>query len=53
MLPYSSPLDVAAGAQVSRQKAEEIFRYLHHGCDVQLLPDSLCARGKSHAPARS
>nr|XP_027314080.2 Fanconi anemia group M protein isoform X2 [Anas platyrhynchos] len=49
----SSPLDIATGAQVSRQKAEEIFRYLHHGCDVQLLPDSLCARGKSHAPTRS
>ncbi|XP_035183493.1 Fanconi anemia group M protein, partial [Oxyura jamaicensis] len=49
----SSPLDIATGAQVSRQKAEEIFRYLHHAFDVQMLPENLCARGKSHAPARS
>ncbi|NXW54968.1 FANCM protein, partial [Eurystomus gularis] len=43
----SSPLDIAAGAQVSPQKAEEIFRYLHYGFDVQMLPENLCAKGRS------
>ncbi|NWU67738.1 FANCM protein, partial [Pterocles burchelli] len=45
----SSPLDIATGAQVSRQKAEEIFRYLHYGFDTQMLPETLCAKGRSNA----
>ncbi|KFR05856.1 Fanconi anemia group M protein, partial [Nipponia nippon] len=49
----SSPLDIATGAQVSRQKAEEIYRYLHHGFDVQMLPESLCAKGRRSAAAES
>ncbi|NXL83034.1 FANCM protein, partial [Alectura lathami] len=52
-LTNSSPSDIAAGAQVSPQRAEEIYRYLHYGFDVQLLPESLCAKGKSNAAARS
>ncbi|KFO99652.1 Fanconi anemia group M protein, partial [Calypte anna] len=43
----SSPLDIAAGARVSQQKAEEIYSYLHHGCDLQMLPE------RSHAAAKS
>ncbi|NXQ91894.1 FANCM protein, partial [Nyctibius grandis] len=46
-LANSSPLDIAAGAQVSPQKAEEIYRYLHYGFDVQMLPESLCTKGRS------
>ncbi|NXK49685.1 FANCM protein, partial [Chauna torquata] len=49
----SSPLDIATGAQVSQQRAEEIYRYLHYGFDVQMLPDNLSAKGKSNATARS
>ncbi|KAM6068917.1 Fanconi anemia group M protein isoform 1-T1 [Theristicus caerulescens] len=49
----SSPLEIATGAQVGRQKAEEIYRYLHHGFDVQMLPESLCAKGRSNAAAES
>ncbi|XP_010085988.1 PREDICTED: Fanconi anemia group M protein, partial [Pterocles gutturalis] len=45
----SSALDIATGAQVSRQKAEEIFRYLHYGFDTQMLPENLCAKGRSNA----
>ncbi|NXI38287.1 FANCM protein, partial [Galbula dea] len=44
----SSPLEIAAGAQVSPQKAEEIYSYLHHGFDVQMLPENLCAKGRSN-----
>ncbi|KFV05502.1 Fanconi anemia group M protein, partial [Pterocles gutturalis] len=44
----SSALDIATGAQVSRQKAEEIFRYLHYGFDTQMLPENLCAKGRSN-----
>ncbi|KFP21016.1 Fanconi anemia group M protein, partial [Egretta garzetta] len=49
----SSPLDIAAGAQVSPQKAEEIYRYLHYGFEAQMLPESLCAQGRSNAAAKS
>ncbi|PKK20792.1 Fanconi anemia, complementation group M [Columba livia] len=49
----SSPQAIAAAAQVSPQKAEEIHRYLHHGFDAQLLPKSLCATGTGPAGARS
>ncbi|NXI72141.1 FANCM protein, partial [Anseranas semipalmata] len=49
----SSPSDIATGAQVSQQKAEEIYRYLHYGFDVQMLPEHLCAKGKGNATARS
>ncbi|XP_028942394.1 Fanconi anemia group M protein-like, partial [Antrostomus carolinensis] len=50
-LANSSPLDIAAGAQVSRQKAEEIYRYLHYGFDPQMLPHSPSAKGRSNAAA--
>lgn len=53
MVSYSSPLDIAVGAQVSRQKAEEIYRYLHYGFDAQLLPQDLCVKGRSNAAAKS
>ncbi|XP_071601179.1 Fanconi anemia group M protein isoform X2 [Heliangelus exortis] len=43
----SSPLDIAAGARVSQQKAEEIYSYLHHGCDLQMLPERSPAAAKS------
>lgn len=53
VVSYSSPLDIATGAQVSPQKAEEIYRYLHYGFDVQMLPENLCAKGRSNGAARS
>ncbi|NWH44042.1 FANCM protein, partial [Fregata magnificens] len=49
----SSPLDIATGAQVSLQKAEEIYRYLHYGFDVQMLPENLCAKRRGNAAAKS
>ncbi|XP_074439705.1 Fanconi anemia group M protein isoform X1 [Larus michahellis] len=49
----SSPLDIAVGAQVSQQKAEEIYRYLRYGFDAQLLPQDLCVKGRSNAAAKS
>ncbi|XP_009892224.1 PREDICTED: Fanconi anemia group M protein [Charadrius vociferus] len=49
----SSPLDIATGAQVSLQKAEEIYRYLHYGFDAQMLPKDLCAKGRSNTAAKS
>ncbi|XP_050753418.1 Fanconi anemia group M protein [Gymnogyps californianus] len=49
----SSPFDIATGAQVSPQKAEEIYRYLRYGFDVQMLPENLCAKGRSNAAAKS
>ncbi|XP_061210567.1 Fanconi anemia group M protein isoform X1 [Neopsephotus bourkii] len=42
----SSPTDIATAAQVSPQKAEEIYRYLHCGFDMQMLPENLCTKGK-------
>uniref|UniRef100_A0A8C4VNV9 ATP-dependent RNA helicase FANCM n=1 Tax=Gopherus evgoodei TaxID=1825980 RepID=A0A8C4VNV9_9SAUR len=44
----SSPKDIATGAQVSQQKAEEIYRYIHSGFDLQMLPEKLHAKGKSN-----
>ncbi|NXH18248.1 FANCM protein, partial [Bucco capensis] len=44
----SSPSAIAAGAQVSLQKAQEIYRYLHYGFDIQLLPDNLSAKGRGN-----
>ncbi|XP_060117345.1 Fanconi anemia group M protein [Heteronotia binoei] len=35
----SSPKELAARAQVSLQKAEEIYHYLRHGFDKQMLPE--------------
>ncbi|KAM4666287.1 Fanconi anemia group M protein isoform 2-T2 [Amazona ochrocephala] len=49
----SSPIDIATAAQVSPKKAEEIYRYLHCGFDMQMLPENLCAKGRSGAAARN
>ncbi|XP_065604646.1 Fanconi anemia group M protein [Cyrtonyx montezumae] len=49
----SSPSDIAAAAQLSPQRAEETFRYLRYGFDVQMLPESLCAKGKSDGATKS
>ncbi|NXL43856.1 FANCM protein, partial [Podilymbus podiceps] len=49
----SSPQDIATAAQVSPQKAEEIYRYLHYSFDVRMLPESLGTKGKSNTPASS
>ncbi|XP_010295057.1 PREDICTED: Fanconi anemia group M protein, partial [Phaethon lepturus] len=49
----SSLLDLATGARVSPQKAEEIYRYLHYGFDVQMLPENLCAKGRSDTATKS
>ncbi|XP_055571129.1 Fanconi anemia group M protein isoform X2 [Falco cherrug] len=48
----SSPCDIAAAAQVSPRKAEEIYRYFHYPFDRQMLPDHLCPKGKSNAAAK-
>ncbi|XP_042655234.1 Fanconi anemia group M protein isoform X2 [Tyto alba] len=47
----SSPAALAAGARVSPQKAEEIYRYLRHGFEVQMLPQNLGAKGGRNAAA--
>ncbi|XP_025061403.1 Fanconi anemia group M protein isoform X1 [Alligator sinensis] len=47
MMANSSPKDIAAGAQVSQQKAEEIYRYIRYGFDPQMLPENLNTNGKS------
>ncbi|NXL33035.1 FANCM protein, partial [Glaucidium brasilianum] len=47
----SSPSALAAGAQLSLRKAEQIHRYLHHPFDTQLLPESPGPGGRG--PARS
>uniref|UniRef100_A0A674INT5 ATP-dependent RNA helicase FANCM n=1 Tax=Terrapene triunguis TaxID=2587831 RepID=A0A674INT5_9SAUR len=44
----SSPKDIATCAQVSQQKAEEIYRYIHSGFDLQMLPEKLHTKGKSN-----
>nr|XP_009941669.1 PREDICTED: Fanconi anemia group M protein [Opisthocomus hoazin] len=49
----SPPPDIAAGAQVGPQKAEEIYRYLRYGFEAQMLPENLGAKGSSSAAARS
>uniref|UniRef100_A0A8C3L6T1 ATP-dependent RNA helicase FANCM n=1 Tax=Chrysolophus pictus TaxID=9089 RepID=A0A8C3L6T1_CHRPC len=53
MMINSSPSDIAAGAQVSLQRAEETYRYLRYGFDTHMLPESLCAKGKSNTATRS
>ncbi|NXF86369.1 FANCM protein, partial [Eubucco bourcierii] len=47
-LTNSSPVEIAAGAQVSVQKAEEIFHYLHYGFDLHMLPDNLSVKERSN-----
>ncbi|KAJ7345347.1 hypothetical protein JRQ81_001297 [Phrynocephalus forsythii] len=37
----SSPSEIAARAQVTRQKAEEVHRYIHYGFEAQMLPGVL------------
>ncbi|KAI5771218.1 FANCM protein [Gulo gulo luscus] len=37
----SSPQEISVYAQVTHQKAEEIYRYIHYVFDVQMLPDGL------------
>ncbi|XP_021258717.1 Fanconi anemia group M protein isoform X2 [Numida meleagris] len=49
----SSPSDIAAGAQLSPQRAEETYRYLRYGFDAQMLPESLCGKGKNNAATKS
>ncbi|XP_062433692.1 Fanconi anemia group M protein [Rhea pennata] len=49
----SSPRDIATCAHVSQQKAEEIYRYLRYGFDVQMLPENLRTKGKSSAASKS
>ncbi|XP_067410812.1 Fanconi anemia group M protein isoform X2 [Emydura macquarii macquarii] len=44
----SSLKDIAACAQVSQRKAEEIYRYIHSVFDLQMLPETLHTRGKSN-----
>uniref|UniRef100_A0A8C8A7Q4 ATP-dependent RNA helicase FANCM n=1 Tax=Otus sunia TaxID=257818 RepID=A0A8C8A7Q4_9STRI len=45
----SSPSALAAGAQLSLQKAEQIHRYLRYTFDRQLLPESPDPKGRSTA----
>ncbi|NXN42094.1 FANCM protein, partial [Rhinoptilus africanus] len=49
----SSPRDIAVGGQVSQQKAEEIYRYLHYGFEAGMLPQALCLQGRINAAAQS
>ncbi|KAM9646182.1 Fanconi anemia group M protein isoform 1-T1 [Trichechus inunguis] len=37
----SSPQEISMCAQVTHQKAEEIYGYIHYVFDMQMLPDSL------------
>ncbi|XP_042301766.1 Fanconi anemia group M protein [Sceloporus undulatus] len=37
----SSPDKIAACTQVSQQKAEEVYQYLHYGFDAQMLPETI------------
>ncbi|KAM6202745.1 Fanconi anemia group M protein [Rhynchocyon petersi] len=41
----SSPQEISCYAQVTHQKAEEIYRYIHHVFDMQMLPNSLIQGG--------
>ncbi|XP_075782236.1 Fanconi anemia group M protein isoform X2 [Pelodiscus sinensis] len=43
----SSPRAIATCARVSLQKAEEIYRYLHSGFDLQVLPEKHPAQRSS------
>ncbi|NXJ80145.1 FANCM protein, partial [Trogon melanurus] len=49
----SSPSAIATAARVSLRQAEEIHRYLRHGFDLQMLPESLGAKGRGDAAAKS
>ncbi|OXB56805.1 hypothetical protein ASZ78_014380 [Callipepla squamata] len=49
----SSPSDIAAAAQLSLQRAEELFRYLRYGFDAQMLPENISAKGKSDGATKS
>jgi Fanconi anemia group M protein len=35
---FSSPQEISMYAQVTHQKAEEIYRYMHYVFDMQMLP---------------
>ncbi|XP_039712392.1 Fanconi anemia group M protein isoform X1 [Pteropus medius] len=37
----SSPQEISMCAQITRQKAEEIYRYIHYIFDIQMLPNGL------------
>ncbi|KAM6180846.1 Fanconi anemia group M protein isoform 2-T2 [Erethizon dorsatum] len=37
----SSPAEISMYAQVTHQKAEEIYRYIHYVFDIQMLPNDL------------
>ncbi|XP_004436483.1 PREDICTED: Fanconi anemia group M protein [Ceratotherium simum simum] len=37
----SSPQEICVYAQVTHQKAEEIYKYIHHVFDMQMLPNGL------------
>ncbi|XP_054827690.1 Fanconi anemia group M protein [Eublepharis macularius] len=37
----SSPGELAARTQVSQQKAEEVYHYIHYGFDKQMLPERI------------
>lgn len=38
---FSSPEEISVCAQVTRQKAEEIYRYIRCTFDMQMLPNDL------------
>lgn len=37
---FSSPQEISMYAQVTHQKAEEIYSYIHYLFDMQMLPNS-------------
>ncbi|XP_047395894.1 Fanconi anemia group M protein [Sciurus carolinensis] len=43
----SSPQEISTYAQVTHQKAEEIYRYIHYIFDMEMLSDDLKDRSKS------
>uniref|UniRef100_G1STA4 RNA helicase n=1 Tax=Oryctolagus cuniculus TaxID=9986 RepID=G1STA4_RABIT len=45
----SSPQEISNYAQVTHQKAEEIYRYIHYVFDMHMLPSDLNRRLKSDA----
>ncbi|NXX84554.1 FANCM protein, partial [Urocolius indicus] len=51
MMANSCPRTVAAAARISLHQAEGICRYLRHGFDAALLPESRCAPGGRSAAA--
>ena len=38
---FSTPQEISMYAQVTHQKAEEIYRYIHYIFDMQMLPTDL------------